>query len=124
MLFSPLFVLPSCKKYWHVPISQSMRSAVEKKVNATFDTDKTCPGQVKTIAFAWSIFLTPVVFALLYSVHGGLAHTKSKCHFKISVFISAFFKFNEITLKPIAFATVPTLPVPLNISNKFIIKDI
>ena len=31
---------------------------------------------------------------------------------------------NEIPLKPIAFATSPTLPVPLNISNKFIIKDI
>ena len=32
-----------------------------------------------TTAFASAIFRTPIVLALLYSVHGGEAHTKSKC---------------------------------------------
>ena len=39
----------------------------------------------------------------------------------ISQLISAFFKSNEMTLKPNDFAMVPTLPVPLNNSNKFIL---
>ena len=60
---------------------------------------------------------------------GGRSPDKSKYftgyflyfHCSMSQFISAPFKSNDTTVQPIFLATLPTLPVPLNNSNNFII---